>query len=456
MSHRWKLLTAIVVGLALAVTACGGRDEEGSDDTTETTAADSDGDTTEEVAFIDPEVDCDTYEGTKGVEGDTIKIGTIRPADGPYAIYDQVTTGLQAFVDSSNAAGGVPAGDGKTYKLELIKENDGYDPGRTLPLAKKLVEQDGVFAMVGVIGTENNKAIREYLNEECVPNIALATGSPEWGRAEEYPWYISALPSYAAEAYAWVDYLKEAQPDAKIALLYQDDDFGKAYQAALTKAIEAANSDGANLEVVAEQSYNPLSGSSTEAATVQLSQSGADVFIVGIGGTPCPQTLGFIPETWDPTTIISLTCSGNTAMKIAGPAAEGVITAQATFDPSDPADASNPKVAAFVEAATAVGLDENQITGGISAVGWGFGAMFANALADVKTVDRAEVMNALFSLEDANYGLLRDEITVNTNGSEDPWSIEGFRIVQRKAEGGWTELSAVKNFEGQSNEFAGS
>jgi branched-chain amino acid transport system substrate-binding protein len=454
MANRWKLLTAVGLGVALTFTACGGRDEggDGSDDTTETTAGS--GGTTEEAGFIDPEIDCDTYEGTKGVEGDTIKIGTIRPADGPYAIYDQVTTGLQAFVDHTNTQGGVTAGDGKTYKLELIKENDGYDPGRTPALAQKLVEQDGVFAIVGAIGTENNKAIREYLNEECVPNIALATGSPEWGRSEEYPWYIAGLPSYAAEANAWINYLKEAQPDAKIALLYQDDDFGKAYQTGVTKAVEAANEDGANLEVVAEQSFNPLSGSSTEAATVQLSQSGADVFIVGIGGTPCPQTLGFIPQTWDPTTIISVTCGGKTSMSIAGPAAEGVIQAQATLDPSDPADATNPKVVEFVEAGTSAGLTEAQVQGGISSVGWGFGALFAKAVEEAATVDRADVMNTLYSLEDANFGLLRDEITVNTDGSEDPWAIEGFRISQRNAEGGWTELAPVTNFEGQSNGFA--
>jgi branched-chain amino acid transport system substrate-binding protein len=458
MSKHWKFLVAIGLGFALTATACGGRDEggDGSDDTTDTTDGSGEGgdEGGSEAAFIDPEIDCDTYEGTKGVEGDTIKIGTIRPADGPYAIYDQVTTGMQAFVDYTNTQGGVVAGDGKTYKLELIKENDGYDPSRTPPLAKKLVEQDGVFALLGVIGTENNKAIREYLNEECVPNIALATGSPEWGRSEEYPWYFSGLPSYAAEANAWVTYLKDAKPDAKIALLYQDDDFGKSYQAGLTKAIEAANADGANLEIVAEQSYNPLSGSTTEAATVQLSQSGADVFIVGIGGTPCPQTLGFVPQTWDPLTFISVTCGGKTAMSIAGPASEGVVQAQATYDPSDPADIALPQVAEFIEAGLAAGLTQQQVEGGIVAVGWGFGALFAKAIEESATVDRADVMNTLYSLEDQGFGLVREEITVNTNGSEDPWAIEGFRISQRNAEGGWTELSPVTNFEGKSNGFA--
>ena len=163
-----------------------------------------------------------------GISGDTIKIGTIRPASGPYAIYDQVTAGMEAYFKEANDTGGLKAGDGKKYKVELVKEDDGYDPARTPNLVKKLVEQDKVFGLVGDIGTETNLAIRTYMNDNCVPNIALATGSPEWGKANEFPWYIAALPSYATEAKFWVDYIKTVKPDAKIAILYQSDDFGQA------------------------------------------------------------------------------------------------------------------------------------------------------------------------------------------------------------------------------------
>ena len=96
-----------------------------------------------------PTLDCADYQGTAGIDGDTIKIGTIRPADGSYAIYDNVTTGLEAWVTSVNSEGGVKAGDGNTYKFELIKENDSYDPAKTPALAQKLVEQEGVFLLGG-------------------------------------------------------------------------------------------------------------------------------------------------------------------------------------------------------------------------------------------------------------------------------------------------------------------
>lgn len=441
----WAWTAALLAVVTLAAAACGGRDDDSSSGTT-TTAK---GGSAESTAFIDPSVDCTDYQGTQGVTGDTIKIGTVRPATGNFAIYDQVTTGLDAYVKSVNDSGGVKAGDGKSYKLELVKEDDAYDPAKTPALVKKLVEQDQVFALVGDIGTETNLAVRDYLNDKCVPNIALATGSPQWGNNKQYPWYIAGLPSYAAEANAWVEYLKKSNPDAKIALLYQDDDFGQAYEKAIKKAIE-----GTDITIVDEQSFNPLSGTTTEAAVTKLSQSDADTFIVGIGGTPCPKTLSLIPETWKPTTIVSVTCAGKTALSLAGGKDQGVIAAQATLDPSDPTDASNPKVQEFMTKGAAAGLTQDQMLGGITSVGWGFGALFAKAVEESKTVDRADVMNTLWSMDDQNFGLLRDEITVNTDGTKDPWLLEGFRIVQREGTG-WKELSPVTNFEGKSNGFAG-
>lgn len=450
MKDTWKRLLAVMFAVALVAAACGRDDDSGSGDGDGGDGESADG------AFIDPSVDCTSYDGTAGVDGGTIKIGTIRPADGPFAIYDQVTTGLEAYVSYVNSNGGIEAGDGNTYQLELIKENDGYDPGRTPPLAQKLVEQDGVFGLVGVIGTENNLAIRDYMNDECVPNISLATGSTEWGKADQYPWYISGLPSYALEASYWVDHIADTDPEATIALLYQDDDFGQAYQAALEKAVAASNDEnGTSMEIVAEQGYSPLSGTTSEAATVQLSQTGADVFIVGIGGSPCPQTLTFMPDTWTPATYISVTCASSAALALAGGRDVGVYTFQPTYDPADPADADVEAVKTFKEAGAAAGLDEGQLNGGITSVGWGFGALFAAAIEAADEVDRAEVMNTLMSLDQGAYGLLRDGIDIKTDGANDPWPIEGGRISQRNAENGWDGQTDISNKNGESNELAG-
>lgn len=442
MRPTWKLTAAMLLSIAVIAGACSSADDtaDGSDN--------SDKGSTDSTEFINPDTDCTDYKGTQGVEGDTIKLGTIRPETGNYAIYDNVTKGMAAYFEAANKRGGLEAGDGKKYKIELIKKNDEYDPSKTPALAKQLVEQDKVFAMVGNIGTETNMSIRDYMNDGCIPNVSLATGSTSWGDANDYPWYISALPSYATEAHAWVEYLKAEAPEAKIAILYQDDDFGQAYK----KTIEAEIKD-TDITVVESESFNPLAGTSPEAQVVALSQSGADTFIVGIGGTPCPTSLSKMPDTWKPMTFISVTCASKLALSLAGGKDQGVYLAQPTLDPADPADATNPKVIEFKEQAAIGGLDEGAIEGGIAAPGWGFAALFAEGLKNAKTVDRAALMNALFSLKDANFGLLRDEITVNTDGAEDPWAIEGFRIAQREGDG-WVEKSPVANYEGKSNSFA--
>lgn len=445
-----RTLVALLACLAFVTTACGREDEAdggGGGDDTDTTAPDGG----KSAAFINPEEDCADYQGTAGISGDTITIGTVRPASGPYAIYDTVTKGIEAFFKAANAKGGIDAGDGKKYKVNLLKEDDAYDPSKTPDVVKKLVEQDNVFALVGDIGTESNLAVRQYLNEKCVPNIALATGSTEWGQAAKYPWYIAGLPSYATEARAFLDYLEKTKPDAKIAILAQNDDFGLAYGKAIKKYIADT---GSKMTIVGEESYDPSSGGTTEGATTKLAGTAADVLFVGIGGTQCSKTLTFIPETWKPLTYVSITCSGKLSMSLAGGKDEGVFTTQATLDTGAPSDQSNPKVQQFFTDGRAQGLTDTELTGGIVTAGWGFGSIFAEGLRQAETVDRAGVMNALFSLEPTNFGLQRDGTTVSTNGAEDPWIIEALRVVQRKA-GDWTEVSPMTDYNGKSSSFAG-
>jgi len=458
-STRKLRLGAVAAALALLMTACG-RDDETADSSSsdnETAETVAPGDTTDTggdeeaapAAFITPEDDCDAYDATKGIEGGTIKIGTVRPESGPYSIYDNVTKGLDAYVKAVNADGGVKAGDGTTYQLELVKADDAYDPARTPGEVQRLVEQEGIFAMVGQIGTSNNLAVRQYMNDACVPSIGLATGSTEWGNANEFPWFIGGLPSYATELHAYLEYLKTEMPAAKIALLYQDDDFGKAYQATLKKDIE-----GTDMELVDEQSFNPLTETSPESKVAQLSGSGADVFIVGIGGAPCPAALRAMPGTWTPATYVSITCSGKTAMSLAVGKDEGLYSVQATLDPGTPADQQNPKIQDFFTRGAAQGLTESDLQGGITAAGWGFGSLFVRALELTPVVDRATIMNTLYSMDGENYGLMLDEAQSTTDGDTDPWVLEDLRVVRRTA-GSWEEVKPLISYDGQSNDFAG-
>jgi branched-chain amino acid transport system substrate-binding protein len=248
-----------------------------------------------------------------------------------------------------------------------------------------------------------------------------------------------------------MQYLDKTNPDAKLAILYQNDDFGKAYLAAIEKYLEANDS---KVTVAEAKSYDPSAGQTTEGVTTELAQTKADVFFVGIGGTPCPQTLGFIPSDWKPLTYVSIPCSGKLALSLAGGKDEGVYSAQATYDPDNPEDKSQPAVAEYIDATTKQGLSEIQIYGGIVSAGWGFGAMLGAGLENAETVDRAGLMNAMYALDGSEVGLARKGVVAHTDGADDPWALEQLRMVQRKG-GQWNEVEALVDYDGQSNEFAG-
>jgi branched-chain amino acid transport system substrate-binding protein len=445
-TQTWRLV-AVLSALAITAMACGKDDNNNSASSSNSGGSSS----SSSSAFINPKEDCKDYKPTQGISNGTITVGTVRPAEGPYAIYDTVTTGIEKYFASVNSHGGLKAGDGKTYKLNLVKEDDGYDPGRTPAAVKKLVEQDGIFAMVGEIGTETSLSVRQYMNDNCVPSISLATGSPEWNDAAKYPWYISGLPSYATEAHAFMDFLAKQKPDATIAILFQSDDFGKSYEAAIKKYIA---DNGNKMKIAAEQSFDPSSGQTTEGVTTQLAASKADVFFVGIGGTPCPQTLKFIPADWKPMTYVSITCSGKLALSLAGGADEGIYSTQATYDPSNPADQSTPAVQQFMTDGQAQGLSSSDLQGGIVSAGWGFGQIFTKGLELTKHVTRADLMNTMYSFKDQNFGLLRPEVKLTTNGAKDPWLIESLRVVHR-VNGAWQEATPVQDYNGKSISFTG-
>ena len=443
-SMRWRSIAVLTV-VAVAAIGCG-------NDKKDTGSATTDGGSTNTGtgAFIDPAQDCqgDVYKPTQGISGDTIKVGTVGPITGNYNIYNTITKGIDAYFKVVNNKGGVKAGDGKTYKLELLSEDDAYEQSQTPTKVKKLVEQDGVFALVGQIGTANALAVRTYLNDNCVPSVALATGSTEWGKADAYPWYIGGLPSYATEAHAFLEYLKGVKPAAKIAVLYQDDDFGKAYLATIEK-----EAPGLGMTIVDKASFDPRGSGTTEGSVAKLAGSGADTFFVGIGGAPCPATLKFIPASWKPLTYVSITCAGKLAMSLAGPASEGVYSTEATYDVANPENAEVPAVKQYLADGASVGLSTDDMTNGIISAGWGFASIFVHGLEQSKTVTRADLMNALYAMKDVKgLGLIRDDVAVNTDGAKDPWIIEGLRVIHRE-NGLWKNQNEVVNYDGKSNEF---
>ncbi len=439
---RRSRLVAGALSLTMIAAACGGRDN--GDNASDTTAKDGGG---EQAAGGDSIVDtsiCADYQATQGVTKDTIKLGTSMPQSGPFAVFGGILNGLNAYFDWRNSEGGIAG-----RQVELVAYDDEYKPDRTSDNVKKLVEEDKVFSLVSVLGTQNNLAVRDYLDENCVPDLNVATGSPQWGEAAQYPWLQGGIPSYALEMKRLIDYLEDEQPDAKIALLRQNDDFGDAYENSLKKLTKDNG-----MEVVATETYDPQASTDTKAQVDKLAQSDATVFINGASGSQCPNTLKFVPDTWDVLTYVGVTCNSKLALSLAGGKEEGIISTQATLDPANAEDQKDPQMQEFLTESVKHGLSKDEAELGVSAIGWGFGAVIAEMLEKSPELTREDVMKTAWSMDSEAVGLMRPESSLVTDGAKDPWLLESLRVIKR-TDGQWVEASPMKDYNGESNEFAG-
>src|SRR5690349_9005849 len=160
-----------------------------------------------------------------GVTNDSITIGTTTPLSGPASFYAPVSKGANAYYQYINAHGGV---NGR--KINYVILDDSYDAAKAVPLTHQLVEQNQVFAVVGQLGTPINTATRPYLNDQKVPDLFVATGATKWGAEyKQFPWTIGLQPDYQSEARVYAKDIIAKHANAKIGILYQNDDFGKDY-----------------------------------------------------------------------------------------------------------------------------------------------------------------------------------------------------------------------------------
>ncbi len=160
------------------------------------------------------------------------------------------------------------------HKIRFIALDDGYNPARTVELTRKLVEQENVLVMFDSIGTPTNAAVRKYLNDRGVPQLFVGSGATQWGDPAHYPWSMGWQPSYGAEARVFAAYIKANLPAAKVAILYQNDDYGKDYIAGL-RAVFGADYDK---RIVATASYEPTDAT-VDSQIISLAASGAGAFV---------------------------------------------------------------------------------------------------------------------------------------------------------------------------------
>lgn len=447
-SRTWRSLLAALLVLVLVAGACG-RDEDeggggggGGSDTTEGGGGGDGGDQSAGPATTDG---CDGYEPAPGVTDSTITLGSSFPQSGLFAAFAEIAAGWQAQFDTINAAGGIGG-----RSIEVISKDDEYQPANTTRNYQSLVDEDGVFGLYSVVGTPNNLGIQPQQNAACVPNLFTATGSQLMSRPAESPWTIGIIPAYPVEMAAWVSYLEANLPEAKVAFLYQNDDFGKGYFDAFTQLIE-----GTGITMVADTTYDPSSSDVTSQLT-SLADSGADALVLGTTALACPSALGALAEQsgWDPVTYISATCTSSTLVGLSPPgSADGVISAFYLKDPSDPQWASDPAMVEFQEKGKEAGLSDEQLANGIVGFGWTSGAVLAHVLETAPELTREAVMNTAYHIDGLEAGLLLPGITVTTDGVDDPYPIESMYIGTYNGEY-WDLDDELLSFEGESSQFA--
>ena len=202
-----------------------------------------------------------------GATDTEIKIGQTIPLSGPASAYGSIGKVQAAYIRMINEQGGIGG-----RKINLIQYDDAYSPPKTVEQVRKLVEGDEVLTTFQIIGTPPNAAVQKYLNEKKVPQLLASTGATRFTDPKNFPWTIAFNPNYQAEGHIYAKFILANYPNAKIAILYQNDDLGKDY----VKGLKDALGDKASM-VVAEKSYE-LSDPTVDSQMVTLKASGADLF----------------------------------------------------------------------------------------------------------------------------------------------------------------------------------
>jgi branched-chain amino acid transport system substrate-binding protein len=267
-----------------------------------------------------------------GVTPTSILFGGTSPLTGPAAAYASVARGAKAYFDSVNAKGGVAK-----RRIEYKILDDAYNPAQSVQVTRQLVEQDDVFAVFNSLGTEHNIATREYLNQAKVPQLFVASGATTWGRdAARYPWTIGFQPSYQAEGWVYGQYVAKSLERARIAVLFQNDDYGKDLLGGLKRGLGRSGS-----RVIAAQPYE-VTAPDVQSQVAKLKSSGANV--LAVFATPRFAIQSYVYANrlgWRPLVINNAVSAASNIMLLASEGGKnrtinGSISVNFLKDPNDP------------------------------------------------------------------------------------------------------------------------
>jgi branched-chain amino acid transport system substrate-binding protein len=264
-----------------------------------------------------------------GADDKEIKIGAIHPYSGPASAYGAIGKAIGAYFAKVNDEGGV---NGR--KIKYFPLDDGYNPAKTVEMTRKLVEEEETLVVFNPLGTPSNTAIQKYLNQKKVPQLFVATGATKWGNPKDNPWTMGWQPAYQSEAKIFAAHILDTKPGAKIAVLYQNDDYGKDY----LKGFEDGLGDKAKTMIVSKISYE-VTDPTVDSQMLSLKASGADTFFNIT--TPKFAALAIKKAAeigWKPTHYLnSVSASVGSVLTPAGvDNAVGIYTASYLKDPTDP------------------------------------------------------------------------------------------------------------------------
>lgn len=274
-----------------------------------------------------------------GVSDTEIRIGQTMPYSGPASFYGIEGRAQEAYFRSVNEKGGV---NGR--KITLVSLDDAFSPPKTVEATRRMVEQEGVLFTFSSIGTAAQTAVQRYLTSKKVPQLFLSTGASKWNDPKNFPWTTPILVLYSTEGDIYARYLVEAKPDAKVAILMQNDDFGKDFVAGFKRAL----GDKAKSMIVKEVSFE-IGDPTLDAQVVALKGSGADVLYDVSLGKQTAQVIKKLAEmNWKPMHMVVGTSTGRPILEAAGlDNSKGIISATAYKQASSPAFANDPDVVAY-------------------------------------------------------------------------------------------------------------
>ena len=373
-----------------------------------------------------------------GITKKTIKLGGTYPLSGPASSYAPIPKGLQVYFSYINARRDAKKQRGVNGRQIIWKYvDDGYNPANTVPLTKKLVEQDKVFAVYGSLGTAPTLATRDYLNKAKVPQVLVATGDSYWGaQYKRYPWTIGFQPDYPGESRVYGEFIKSKVPQAKIGVLMQDDAYGQNYYNGLIQGLGAAKS-----KIVDVEKYDATQTDVSQ-QVVKLKAAGANVF--ALFALPTQTITALVVATkvgWHPVTFINNVSSSPTFMAIAQKSGADVtndITATYVNDVWNNPDTASAKLYKTILAKYDKGadpLDANNVYGVASA--W----TFVKALSMAgKNPTRASLMNAFTHLNAKN-PFLYPGVSLATTPTE-RFPIDQ-QILEQYKNGGWHPFGRI-------------